>query len=66
VIFNISDTGLSTTEFSKRLEARGVLINGINGRDMRIVTHYDVDRAGCERALEVIEQVAAGAVAAAG
>ena len=66
VIFNISDTGLSTTEFSKRLEARGVLINGINGRDMRIVTHYDVDRAGCERALEAIEQVAAGAVAAAG
>jgi threonine aldolase len=66
VIFDISASGLSTTEFSKRLEARGVLINGINGRDMRIVTHHDVDRAGCERALEAIEQVAAGAVAAAG
>jgi threonine aldolase len=66
VIFDISDTGLSTTEFSKRLEARGVLINGINGHDMRIVTHYDVDRAACERAMEAIEQVAAGAVAAAG
>ena len=48
------------------LKSHGVLINGINAREMRIVTHYDVDRAGCQRALDVIEQVAQGAVAAAG
>jgi threonine aldolase len=66
VIFEISETGLTAGDFSARLKSRGLLINGINGRQMRIVTHYDVDRAGCERALEAIEQVAAGAGAAAG
>ena len=66
VIFDVSGTGLSTSEFSGRLKSRSVLINGINAREMRIVTHHDVDRAGCEKALEAIEQVAAGAAAAAG
>jgi len=65
LIFDVSATGLSTADFSARLKSRGVLINGINAREMRIVTHYDVDRVGCERALEAIEQVAAGAVAGA-
>jgi len=65
LIFDVSATGLSTAEFSARLKSRGVLINGINAREMRIVTHYDVDHVGCERALEAIEQVAAGAVAGA-
>lgn len=65
LIFNVSGTGLSTAEFSARLKSRGVLINGINAREMRIVTHYDVDRSGCERALGAIEQVAAGAAAGA-
>ena len=65
LIFDVSGTGLSTPEFSTRLKSRGVLVNGINPREMRIVTHYDVDRAGCERALEAIEQVAAGAAAGA-
>jgi threonine aldolase len=65
LIFDISGTGLSTAEFSARLKSRGVLFNGVNAREMRIVTHYDVDRAGCERALEAIEQVAVGATAGA-
>ena len=65
LIFDVSGTGLSTADFSARLKSQGVLANGINAREMRIVTHYDVDRAGCERAIEAIEQVAAGAVAGA-
>jgi len=65
LIFDISGTGLSTAEFSARLKSRGVLFNGVNTREMRIVTHYDVDRAACERALEAIEQVAVGATAGA-
>ena len=64
LIFDVSGSGLSTAEFSARLRSSGVLINGINAREMRIVTHYDVDRSACERAVEAIEQVAAGAVAA--
>jgi threonine aldolase len=63
LIFDISGTGLSTAEFSARLKSRGVLFNGVNTREMRIVTHYDVDRSACERALEAIEQVAVGATA---
>jgi len=65
VIFDINATGLTPLEFSTRLKQRDVLINGINAHQMRIVTHYDVDRAGCQQALETIEQVAAGAVAGA-
>jgi threonine aldolase len=65
LIFDVSGSGLSAVEFSARLKSRGVLINEINSLEMRIVTHYDVDRAGCEQALDAIEQVAAGAVAGA-
>ena len=66
VIFGISGTGLSTAEFSARLEGQGVLMNGVRGGRMRLVTHHDADRAACEKALEAIEQVAAGAMAGAG
>jgi threonine aldolase len=61
VIFDVGATGLATAEWTARLKSKGVLINGINGREMRIVTHYDVDRDGCRSALEAIEQVAAEA-----
>jgi threonine aldolase len=65
LIFDVSGTGLSSSDFSTRLKSHGVLFNGINAREMRIVTHYDVDRAACEQALAAIEQVAAGATAGA-
>jgi threonine aldolase len=65
VIFDAGGTGLSTSEFSARLKAQGVLMNGVRGGKMRLVTHYDADRAACERALGAIEQVAAGAMAGA-
>jgi threonine aldolase len=54
VIFDVSGTGLVSAEISARLKQRGVLINGINERQMRAVTHYDVDRAACEQALEAV------------
>ena len=54
VIFDVSGTGLASAEISGRLKQRGVLINGINERLMRAVTHYNVDRAACEQALEAI------------
>ncbi|MEX2261247.1 MAG: GntG family PLP-dependent aldolase [Bryobacteraceae bacterium] len=59
VIFDIAGTGLSTAEFSARLRARGVLMNGINEREMRLVTHYDAPRELCELALDALRQVAA-------
>ena len=65
VVFNVSGTGLVSADISLRLKQRGVLINGINEREMRAVTHYDVSRAGCETALGAIAEavISRGAVA---
>ncbi len=56
LVFDVSATGVESFEISRRLKERGVLANGINPSLMRMVTHFDVDRAGCERALEAMEQ----------
>ena len=56
LVFDVSGTGVESFEISRRLKERGVLANGINPSLMRMVTHFDVDRAGCERALEAMEQ----------
>ena len=61
VIFDVSGTGLPSSELSAQLKSRGVLANGINPTRMRMVTHFDVDRAGCEKAIEVLAEVAATA-----
>ena len=63
VIFDIAETGLTTAEFSAELKERGVLINGIGGSAMRAVTHYDVNREGCETAVGAVREIAARAVA---
>jgi threonine aldolase len=51
VVFDIGGTGETTAEFSAKLKQRGVLANGINARQMRMVTHKDVSRHDCEVAL---------------
>lgn len=56
VIFDVSGTGMTSGEISRRLALRRVYINGVNAALMRIVTHQDVDRAGCERAIEEVEK----------
>ena len=60
VIFDVSGTGIPAPEISARLKERGVLINPVNQALMRLVTHYDVDREGCEMALAAFAEVAAG------
>ncbi len=65
VIFDVSSTGIAPADFSARLKQRGVLLNGINPRQMRAVTHFDVDRAACEFALQQIAEIASGSAAAA-
>jgi threonine aldolase len=57
VIFNIAQTGMPTSEFSRQLKARGVLANGINATDMRMVTHRDVSREDCEQAARILAEV---------
>ena len=58
VIFDISGLQISTSEFSRELRQRGVLANGINATHVRMVTHVDVTREECERAIEAAADVA--------
>jgi len=57
LIIDVSGTGLPALEVSKRLLERGVLANQSSPTALRMVTHYDVDRAGCERAVKAMEKV---------
>ena len=57
LFLEVSVTGLTSFEISKRLAAQNILANGVTPQTMRMVTHYDVDRAGCERALSVLREV---------
>ena len=59
VIFDIAGTGKTGPEFSALLKSHGVLMNGIGGTLMRAVTHYDVSRADCKKAVEAVRRVAA-------
>jgi threonine aldolase len=60
VIFDVSETGLSPERLTHELKGRGVLASGINAREMRMVTHCDVDRGAINRAIvataEIIRQ----------
>jgi threonine aldolase len=58
VVFDISALGVTTANFSKQLRARGILANGISPTHMRMVTHLDVTRADCERAIDVLAELA--------
>ncbi len=57
VIFDIAGTGMSTTQFAAELKSRGVLANGINAREMRMVTHYDLSREAIERTLKIAKEI---------
>ncbi len=57
LFFDVSGTGLSAYEISKRLAAHGVLANASSPQQIRMVTHLDVDREGCERALQVLREI---------
>jgi len=57
VIFDITGIGLATTELTVALKTRGVLMNGINPRQMRAVTHFDVSREQCTTAVAAIAEV---------
>jgi threonine aldolase len=57
VIFDVTGTGLATTDLTVALKPRGVLMNGINPRQMRAVTHFDVSRQQCASAIGAISEV---------
>ncbi len=59
VIFDISGTGITSDVLSRKLAERNVLANGISPEAMRFVTHFDVDRTGCARALDAMQAICA-------
>ena len=61
LFFDVTETGHSGNEFSGKLKERGVLMNAASGPSrLRLLTHFDVDRGACLRALEIVRSVAAG------
>ncbi len=64
VIFDVSGAGgVAPAEVSARLKQRGVLLNAINDRCLRAVTHYDVDRAQCALAVDAVAESVAASIA---
>jgi len=58
VICDCSKTGKTAVEFCEELYAHGIWAQDTALHSVRFVTHCDVDRAGMERALPLIRQVA--------
>src|SRR5271157_2620025 len=57
LILDVSESGMTSFNISKRLAAQGILANGVTPETVRMVTHYDVNRAGCERALTALREI---------
>jgi threonine aldolase len=64
VVFDVTGTGQTPAQVSAGLKQRGVLMNPINDRCVRAVTHYDVSREECKRAIEAAAEVLGAAMAA--
>jgi threonine aldolase len=59
VIFDCAKSGMTAVELCNALYEHGVWAQDITLHTVRVVTHCDVDRAGCERALAVLKEVVA-------
>jgi threonine aldolase len=57
IIFDVSKTLLSAGTLVEKLAQRGVLAGAVDRTRVRLVTHRDVDRADCERALVIFREV---------
>ena len=57
VVADVSGTGMSSLDFIRRVGERNLKIGAGYGDSVRFVTHYDVDRAGCERAVEIVHEI---------
>ena len=57
VIFDVAGAGMKPADISAALKAAGVLLNAINDRQMRAVTHYDVTREDCENAIAALRKI---------
>jgi len=49
---DVSTSGQSAEIICQRLAERGVLLNAVSERKLRVVTHLDIDDDGIQRAVE--------------
>ena len=54
---DISGTGMTSDELSRKLAEQNVLANGVGPQLIRFVTHLDVDREQCAQAVEVVGSI---------
>jgi threonine aldolase len=57
VIFDIARTDWTPAAFAAASKQHGVLLAGVGGARIRLVTHYDVARDDCLQALKAIEAI---------
>jgi len=57
VIFDCSRAGMTAVELCDAVHVHGVWAQDTALYSVRLVTHCDVDRAGCEKALAVLKEV---------
>jgi threonine aldolase len=57
VIFDVSGTGMSSSEFTHKLAAKNLLAGTADAQRVRFVTHMDVNHEACERAFEAVKAV---------
>jgi len=55
----VAEIAIDADTLVARAREKGVLLNSIGPKRVRLVTHLDVDRAGCERAVEVLGRAVA-------
>jgi threonine aldolase len=55
VIFKLRKDG-DAAAFTEALKQKGVLVSAIGPNSIRFVTHYDVDRAACQRAAAIVSE----------
>ena len=60
VIFRLrgkaENSGGDAAAFTAELKQKGVLVSAIGPHQVRFVTHFDVDRAACEKAAAIVSE----------
>jgi len=57
VAVSLSRMGISSAEMLKRLKSRNLISGTVNESTIRLLTHKDINRADCERAVAIIAEV---------
>jgi threonine aldolase len=60
VVVELAPDGLRSDEIAAAARAEGILVGGLGPHVLRLVTHLDVDDAGCARAAEVLVPLLGG------